>query len=100
MRRSTDNLRMNRWAYRRNLFGGFHMQRRNAFFLALSLFCFSPLSAIAQTSSALTTTTARDRRSVNVTGYNANIRLVRETRGLNHPTRRVALRFADVAALI
>ena len=43
------------------------MQRRNAFFLALSLFCFSSLSAIAQTASALTTTTAHDRRSVNVT---------------------------------
>ena len=49
------------------------MQRRNAFVLALSLFCFSPLSAIAQTSSALTTTTAHDRRSVNVTVYNSGI---------------------------
>jgi hypothetical protein len=100
-RRSTFNLReLNRRAYRRNLIGGFHMQRRNAFVLALFLFCVSSLSAIAQTSSALTTTTAHDRRSVNVTVYNSNIGLVRETRTLNLPTGRVALRFADVAALI
>lgn len=76
------------------------MQRRNAFVLALFLFLISSLSVVAQTFSALTTTTAHDRRSVNVTVYNSNIGLVRETRSLNLPTGRVALRFADVAALI
>jgi len=76
------------------------MQRRIAFALALSLFCLSALHAIAQGNSTLTTTTAHDRRSVNVTVYNSNIGLVRETRTLNLPTGRVALRFADVAALI
>jgi hypothetical protein len=81
-------------------FGGFHMQRRITFALALSLFCFSALHAVAQGNSTLTTTTAHDRRSVNVTVYNSNIGLVRETRTLNLPAGRVALRFADVAALI
>lgn len=46
------------------------------------------------------TTTARDRRSVNVTIYNSNIGLVRETRALTLPSGRTALRFADVAAQI
>lgn len=46
------------------------------------------------------TTTAADRRSVNVTVYNSNLGLVRETRALTLPTGRTALRFADVAAQI
>lgn len=74
------------------------MPRRNAFVLALFLCLVTSLSVIAQTSSTLTT--AHDRRSVNVTVYNSNIGLVRETRTLNLPAGRVALRFADVAALI
>jgi hypothetical protein len=76
------------------------MQRRITFALALSLFCSAALHAVAQSNSTLTTTTAHDRRSVNVTVYNSNIGLVRETRTLNLPAGRVALRFADVAALI
>ncbi|MDT5060097.1 MAG: hypothetical protein QOH63_556 [Acidobacteriota bacterium] len=76
------------------------MQRIITFALALTLFCSSILYASAQSNSTLTTTTAHDRRSVNVTVYNSNVGLVRETRMLNLPTGRVALRFADVAALI
>lgn len=68
--------------------------------LALSLFCLSASFAAAQGNASFTTTTAHDRRSVNVTVYNSNIGLVRETRALNLPAGRVALRFADVAALI
>jgi hypothetical protein len=46
------------------------------------------------------TTTARDRQSVNVTVYNSNVGLVRETRRLTLPTGQIALRFSDVAAQI
>src|ERR671939_434054 len=76
------------------------MQRRTRCALALVLAFVSSLSSLAQTSSPLTTTTAHDRRSVNVTVYNSNVGLVRETRSLNLPSGRVSLRFADVAALI
>ena len=76
------------------------MQRLNLFVLALFLVFVSSLSTLAQTSSPLTTTTAHDRRSVNVTVYNSNVGLIRETRSLNLPAGRVSLRFADVAALI
>jgi hypothetical protein len=54
--------------------------------------------SMAQTS--LLTTTARDRQSINVTVYNSNIGLVRETRRLTLPAGHIALRFSDVAALI
>ncbi|HEY8204282.1 MAG TPA: hypothetical protein VIF81_06115, partial [Pyrinomonadaceae bacterium] len=54
--------------------------------------------AVAQTSEQ--TTTARDRQSVNITVYNSNLGLVRETRRLNLPAGRIALRFADVTAQI
>jgi hypothetical protein len=46
------------------------------------------------------TTTAGDRRSVNITVYNSNIGLVRETRALSLPQGRINLRFADVSAQI
>src|SRR3954465_901154 len=46
------------------------------------------------------TTTARDRQSVNITVYNSNLGLVRETRRLTLPSGRTALRFADVTAQI
>ena len=56
-------------------------------------------AAFAQ--SAQLTTTSKDRRTVNVTVYNSNIGLVRETRAVRLPgTGRVALNFADVAASI
>ena len=62
-------------------------------------FCFTSASvALAQTSEQ--TTTARDRQSVNITVYNSNLGLVRETRRLNLPAGRIALRFADVTAQI
>src|SRR3989440_10361037 len=53
---------------------------------------------LAQTSEQ--TTTARDRQSVNITVYNSNLGLVRETRRLTLPAGRIALRFADVTAQI
>src|SRR5438132_10734274 len=56
------------------------------------------IAALAQTSEQ--TTTARDRQSVNITVYNSNLGLVRETRRLTLPTGRIALRFADVTAQI
>ena len=46
------------------------------------------------------TTTGRDRESVNITVYNSNLGLVRETRRLTLPQGQVALRFADVTAQI
>ena len=66
--------------------------------LAAALCALLPVRATAQT--AQLTTTAHDRQSVNVTVYNSNIGLVRETRSLSLPAGRVALRFSDVAAQI
>src|SRR5215831_3104186 len=61
-------------------------------------FCFlGAATAVAQSEQ---TTTARDRQSVNITVYNSNLGLVRETRRLTLPDGRVALRFADVTAQI
>lgn len=74
------------------------MQRLIAFTLTIACCLLLATNANAQTTSV--TTTARDRRSVNVTVYNSNIGLVRETRSLSLPTGRVALNFADVAAQI
>ncbi len=63
------------------------------------LICVATASAgAAQT--AEQTTTASDRQSVNITVYNSNLGLVRETRRLNLPAGRIALRFADVTAQI
>jgi hypothetical protein len=55
-------------------------------------------ATFAQTSEQ--TTTARDRQAVNITVYNSNLGLVRETRRLTLPAGRIALRFADVTAQI
>src|ERR1044071_6319510 len=55
-------------------------------------------ATFAQTSEQ--TTTARDRQSVNITVYNSNLGLVRETRRLTLPAGHIALRFADVTAQI
>ncbi|HYW73926.1 MAG TPA: DUF4139 domain-containing protein [Pyrinomonadaceae bacterium] len=46
------------------------------------------------------TTTAADRQTVNITVYNSNLGLVRETRKLTLPSGKIALRFADVTAQI
>jgi hypothetical protein len=58
----------------------------------------APLPVLAQAGNQ--TTTARDRRSVNITVYNSNVGVVRETREVSLTTGEVALNFADVAAQI
>ncbi len=60
--------------------------------------CSLGTAAFAQTSEQ--TTTASDRQAVNITVYNSNLGLVRETRRLTLPNGRIALRFADVTAQI
>ena len=74
------------------------MSRLIKFVLALALSFASMATAIAQSSER--STTARDRQSVNITVYNSNLGLVRETRRLTLPSGRIALRFADVTAQI
>jgi len=61
--------------------------------------CFASLATVAAQTSEQTTT-ARDRQSVNITVYNSNLGLVRETRRLTLPNGQIALRFADVTAQI
>jgi len=71
------------------------MSRLFSFCFALALVgLLSPLTA------AQSITTARDRQSVNITVYNSNLGLVRETRRIELPSGRIALRFADVTAQI
>jgi hypothetical protein len=73
------------------------------FRLTRFLFTALLLGTVATTTFAQTseqTTTARDRQSVNITVYNSNLGLVRETRRLTLPAGRIALRFADVTAQI
>src|SRR2546427_8313402 len=73
------------------------------FRLTRFLFAALILGALATVTLAQTseqTTTARDRQSVNITVYNSNLGLVRETRRLTLPAGRIALRFADVTAQI
>ena len=74
------------------------MSRIISFFFASALYFAGMGTAIAQGTDQ--TTTARDRQSVNITVYNSNLGLVRETRRLTLPSGRIALRFADVTALI
>ena len=66
--------------------------------LTITVCVASATAAIAQTSEQ--NTTASDRQSVNITVYNSNLGLVRETRRLTLPSGRIALRFADVTAQI
>lgn len=73
------------------------MFRITKFIFALSLIALVSSAAFAQSEQ---TTTARDRQSVNITVYNSNLGLVRETRRLTLPSGRIALRFADVTAQI
>src|SRR5882762_6298489 len=73
------------------------------FRLTRFLFTALLLGTVATTTLAQTseqTTTARDRQSVNITVYNSNLGLVRETRRLTLPSGRIALRFADVTSQI
>lgn len=74
------------------------MSRINKFLSAVVLCCTSITATVAQTLEQ--TTTARDRQSVNITVYNSNLGLVRETRRLTLPQGQIALRFADVTAQI
>src|SRR2546421_9217437 len=73
------------------------------FRLTRFLFTALLLGTVATTIFAQTseqTTTARDRQSVNITVYNSNLGLVRETRRLILPDGRIALRFSDVTSQI
>jgi hypothetical protein len=83
---------------RRNPFGGFSMFSLTKFLSAIVIVGSLTGATLAQT--AEQTTTARDRQSVNITVYNSNLGLVRETRRLTLPAGRIALRFADVTAQI
>src|SRR5712692_7869847 len=74
------------------------MSRLIKLLFAIALCLISISAAVAQTSEQ--TTTARDRQSVNITVYNSNLGLVRETRRLTLPAGQIALRFADVTAQI
>ena len=74
------------------------MTRMQKLLFAVALCCISAAPALGQT--AEQTTTARDRQSVNITVYNSNLGLVRETRRLTLPQGRIALRFADVTSQI
>src|SRR5216684_1443040 len=81
------------------VFGGyFSMSRIQKFLFAVALGCIAANATLGQVSEQ--TTTARDRQSVNITVYNSNLGLVRETRRLTLPNGRIALRFADVTAQI
>jgi hypothetical protein len=74
------------------------MSRIILFAKLLLVLCLFVVTVSAQTSQL--TTTGRDRQNINVTVYNSNIALVRETRRLSLPSGRFALRFSDVAAQI
>jgi hypothetical protein len=74
------------------------MARMNKILFAIALCCVNITATVAQTLDQ--TTTARDRQSVNITVYNSNLGLVRETRRLTLPPGLIALRFADVTAQI
>jgi hypothetical protein len=74
------------------------MSQIRKFLIAVALGGLCTVAAPGQTSEQ--TTTGRDRQSVNITVYNSNLGLVRETRRLTLPQGRIALRFADVTAQI
>ena len=74
------------------------MVRLTKFLLAIATLVVVASAAAGQVSEQ--TTTARDRQSVNITVYNSNLGLVRETRHLTLAPGKIALRFADVTAQI
>src|SRR6267154_2990948 len=76
----------------------YRMSRIYKILFAVALCWISANSALGQ--AAEQTTTGRDRQSVNITVYNSNLGLVRETRRLTLSQGQVALRFADVTAQI
>src|SRR5437764_13552252 len=81
-----------------NLFGGSSMFTVTKYLSAMVVAGALATAAFAQTLEQ--TTIARDRQSVNITVYNSNLGLVRETRRLTLPAGRIAFRLADVAAQI
>src|SRR5258707_58520 len=76
----------------------YSMSRMYKIIFAVALCWITANVALGQ--AAEQTTTGRDRQSVNITVYNSNLGLVRETRRLSLPQGQVALRFADVTAQI
>src|SRR5258707_8326563 len=76
----------------------YSMSRMYKIIFAVALCWITANVALGQ--GAEQTTTWRDRQSVNITVYNSNLGLVRETRRLILPQGQVALRFADVTAQI
>src|SRR4030095_5862303 len=74
------------------------MQRLSKLIITIALGCLAAATGLAQ--GLEQTTTSRDRQSVNITVYNSNLGLVRETRKLTLPAGRIGLRFADVTAQI
>ncbi len=74
------------------------MQRLTKLIFVIVLSCVAAATGFTQ--SLEQTTTSRDRQSVNITVYNSNLGLVRETRRLTLPVGRIGLRFADVTAQI
>ena len=74
------------------------MLRLMKIFGMFALLVMTTSSATAQ--SIEQNTTAKDRQSVNLTVYNSNLGLVRETRRVTLPSGQIALRFADVTAQI
>ncbi len=69
-------------------------------FSLIIAFCLGAPATLLRAQTSPLITTGKDRRSVNITVYNSNLGLVRETRALTLPAGRAALRFADVAAQI
>lgn len=78
---------------------GVKLMRHLLIFVSIIAFCSATVT-VARAQGSEQTTTAKDRQSVNITVYNSNLGLVRETRRLNLPAGRIALRFADVTAQI
>ena len=74
------------------------MQRLTKLIFAILVICVIAGTGLAQ--GLEQTTTSRDRQSVNITVYNSNLGLVRETRKLTLPLGQIGLRFADVTAQI
>src|SRR6266404_5082009 len=76
----------------------YSMSRIYKILSAIALCWISASSMLGQATEQ--TTTGRDRQSINITVYNSNLGLVRETRRLTLSQGQVALRFADVTAQI
>src|SRR5262249_25719219 len=74
------------------------MKRLTKLIFAVALMWVATAAALAQ--SLEQATTSRDRQSVNITVYNSNLGLVRETRRIQLSSGSIALRFADVTAQI